>query len=240
MKRSEINALMRDAVGFMAGKSFLLPPFAYWRAADWQARDASYRELYDNQLGWDITDFGSGDFQKTGLLLFTLRNGSLSSPYYTKTYAEKIMIVEENQVTPLHFHSQKMEDIINRGGGNLLIRLYNSTPDGGLAATPVTAQVDGHWYAVPAGAEIKVTPGESITLVSGVYHTFRGETGKGKVLVGEVSKVNDDRTDNRFYEPVGRFPAIEEDEEPLYLLSMDYPRYWPLPENTAERGAECP
>ncbi|MEA4889841.1 MAG: D-lyxose/D-mannose family sugar isomerase [Clostridiaceae bacterium] len=240
MKRSEINTLMRDAVRFMAGKSFLLPPFAYWRAADWQDRDSTYRELFDNQLGWDITDFGSGDFQQTGLLLFTLRNGNLTMPLYPKTYAEKIMIVDENQVTPLHFHRKKMEDIINRGGGNLLIRLYNSTPDGGLAATPVTAQVDGHWHTVSAGTEVCLVPGESITLVSGVYHTFKGEAGKGKILVGEVSKVNDDQTDNRFYEPVGRFPAIEEDEEPLYLLSMDYPRYWQLPGISAKRGAECP
>ena len=64
---------------------------------------------------------------------------------------------------------------------------------------------------------------ESITLTSGMYHTFWGESGKGKILVGEVSKVNDDRVDNRFYEPVGRFPEIEEDEPPLYLLGMDYP-----------------
>jgi len=46
------------------------------------------------------------------------------------------------------------------------------------------------------------------------------------VLVGEVSKVNDDNTDNRFYESVGRFSAIEEDEAPLYLLVNDYERYY--------------
>lgn len=43
-----------------------------------------------------------------------------------------------------------------------------------------------------------------------------------KVLLGEVSKVNDDRIDNRFYEKTGRFPKIEEDEKPVTLLSMDY------------------
>jgi len=43
-------------------------------------------------------------------------------------------------------------------------------------------------------------------------------------LVGEVSECNDDYTDNRFYEEVGRFPAIEEDEPPLYYLVNDYPQ----------------
>ena len=42
------------------------------------------------------------------------------------------------------------------------------------------------------------------------------------MLVGEVSTVNDDETDNVFHEPVGRFPRIEEDEAPTRLLVIDY------------------
>jgi D-lyxose ketol-isomerase len=38
--------------------------------------------------------------------------------------------------------------------------------------------------------------------------------------------VNDDRTDNRFHTPVGRFPQIEEDAPPLHLLTVDYPNYY--------------
>jgi D-lyxose ketol-isomerase len=38
--------------------------------------------------------------------------------------------------------------------------------------------------------------------------------------------VNDDRTDNRFYESIGRFPQVIEDEPPLHLLTMDYAKYW--------------
>ena len=45
-------------------------------------------------------------------------------------------------------------------------------------------------------------------------------------MIGEVSLVNDDNTDNRFLEPVGRFAEIEEDEEPMFLLRDDYERYW--------------
>ena len=218
MKRSEINRIMRDAADFAREKGFLLPPFAFWSQEDWADKGEEYNELRENQLGWDITDFGSGDYTKVGLLMFTIRNGNFQRPD-----AEKLLIVEEGQVTPYHFHYKKMEDIINRGGGNLIVKLYNSTPDEKFADTPVTVRMDGRRYQVPAGSEITVHPGESITLTSGMYHTFWGESGKGKILVGEVSKVNDDRVDNRFYEPVGRFPEIEEDEPPLYLLGMDYP-----------------
>jgi D-lyxose ketol-isomerase len=174
-------------------------------------------------LGWDITDFGSGNFRKKGLLLFTLRNGNLNNEKYTKPYAEKIMIVEEEQVTPFHFHWNKMEDIINRGGGNLLIRLYNSTESEEFGEDPVNVSVDGRNFTIESGEIVRLTPGESITLPPYQYHEFWGEKGCGKVLVGEVSKVNDDRVDNRFYDEVGRFPAIEEDEYPLYLLCNEYP-----------------
>ncbi len=223
MKRSEINKLMREAVRLMREKHFLLPPYAYWRPEDWKNRGHEYDEIRDNMLGWDITDFGSGDFNKVGLLLFTLRNGNLDLRQYVKTYAEKIMIVGENQVTPYHFHFKKMEDIINRGGGNLMIRLYNSTPDEGLADTPVTVFSDGRKYEVKAGGVLRVGPGESVTFMPGQYHQFWGEKGRGPVLVGEVSQVNDDRVDNRFLEENGRFPQIEEDEKPLYYLSNEYP-----------------
>jgi len=183
-----------------------------------------YDEIRDNMLGWDITDFGSGNFMKVGLLMFTMRNGNFKVKKYIKLYAEKLLIVEEEQVTPYHFHWSKMEDIINRGGGNLVVQVYNSSEDGEFADTPVDISVDGRNYTVEAGSVIRLTPGESITLPTGQYHKFWGEKGKGKVLVGEVSKVNDDRVDNRFYEKVGRFPEIEEDEKPLYLLGNEYPR----------------
>lgn len=80
-------------------------------------------------LGWDITDFGSGDYSKIGLLMITLRNGNFNDKKYIKTYAEKLLIVKAKQITPFHFHWSKMEDIINRGGGNLIIQVYNSTED---------------------------------------------------------------------------------------------------------------
>lgn len=223
MKRSEINQILKSAKAFMAEKQFVLPPWAYWSVSDWKKNKDDAQEIIKNMLGWDITDFGSGDFNKRGLFLFTIRNGKLNVD--KKPYAEKIMIVEESQETPMHYHWSKMEDIINRGGGNLVIELFNSTNGTEFASTPVHFKTDGISRTVAAGGKVVLTPGESICLEQGVYHRFYGEVGKGTVLVGEVSMVNDDATDNCFYESIGRFPVIEEDEEPLHLLVSDYAQF---------------
>lgn len=228
MKRSEINHLIQEAMDFFDAHKFLLPPFAHWSAEDWQQRGPEAREIAQCQLGWDVTDFGSGDFEKTGLFLFTVRNGrpENAKTHQGKTYAEKIMVVREGQVTPWHFHWDKMEDIINRGGGDLVIGLANSTDDEQLADTEIEVSMDGVVRKVPAKGEVVLKPGESITLQPGLYHKFWGQPGTGLVLVGEVSRVNDDRTDNRFLEDIGRFPEIEEDEAPLRLLVSDYEKYY--------------
>ena len=221
MKRSELNQILRDAVAFIEEMKFLLPPFAYWTPKEWETRGHEYDEIRDNMLGWDITDFGHGDYQNLGLLMFTIRNGNFDNTKYVKPYAEKLLIVEEGQVTPCHFHWSKMEDIINRGGGDLIVEVYNSDANEGLADTDVDIYMDGRHFTVKAGATVRVRPGESISIQSGMYHKFWAEG--GKTLLGEVSKVNDDRVDNRFYEKMGRFPEIEEDEPALYLLCNEYP-----------------
>jgi D-lyxose ketol-isomerase len=223
MKRSEINQIIEDAKSFIAEKQFFLPPWAYWSVDDWKKNKQDALEIMDNMLGWDITDFGLGDFYSRGLFLFTIRNGKFNVD--KKPYAEKIMIVEENQETPMHYHWSKMEDIINRGGGNLVIELCNATSDSKFKPTPVHFKTDGVKRSVNAGGKVVLTPGESICLEQGMYHRFYGETGKGKVLVGEVSMVNDDTSDNCFYEKFGRFPEIVEDVQPVHLLVGDYANY---------------
>jgi len=223
MKRSEINRLVQSSIEFFDQMNFKLPPWAFWKPEDWKGKYETCSEIADNMLGWDLTDFGSGDFHRSGLILFTIRNGNFKKD--KKPYAEKIMIVEEMQETPTHFHWSKMEDIINRGGGNLVIELWNSTPDEKLSNEPFTVKTDGVLRILMPGDKIILTPGESICLTQGLYHRFYGEAGKGKALVGEVSAVNDDNTDNRFNPPVGRFPKIEEDETPVHLLVSDYLKY---------------
>jgi D-lyxose ketol-isomerase len=223
MKRSEINQLILSSIAFFDNMNFRLPLWAFWKPEDWKGKYASCREIVDNMLGWDLTDFGSGDFHRCGLILFTIRNGNLKKD--KKPYAEKIMIVEEMQETPMHFHWSKMEDIINRGGGNLVMELYGSDEKEKFTNKPIQVKVDGVQRIVSAGGYVILTPGESICLEQGIYHRFFGEKGKGRVLVGEVSAVNDDTSDNRFHDQVGRFPDIDEDEKPIHLLVSDYSNY---------------
>jgi D-lyxose ketol-isomerase len=232
MKRSEINVIMQEADDFIHSRGFYLPPFAYWTPEAWTKKGAEVNEIAENKLGWDITDFGKGDFKTFGLFLFTIRNGNIRGlqKLQGKLYAEKIMIVEAGQITPMHFHWNKMEDIINRGGGELVIQLYNATIDEQLdQKNPVLVSVDGLRRTLEPGATLRLAPGESICLEQRWYHQFWGD---GRVLVGEVSLVNDDAHDNRFFESVGRFPEIEEDEPPMHLLVNDYIRYYPIKPST--------
>ncbi len=225
MKRSEINAQIKMAIAFTDKLGFKLPPFTGWTPDEWETKGVEYDEIRENMLGWDVTDYGEGKFDELGLVLVTIRNGNQKMPEkYPKPYAEKIFILGQNQVSPMHFHWVKMEDIINRGGGNLLVQLYNKTDDNKLDSTDVMIKQDGRCYFVEAGVKIKLTPGESISFEKEVYHEMTVEAGTGAVLAGEVSQCNDDTTDNYFLNPLGRFPEIDEDEPAFRLLCNEYPR----------------
>lgn len=225
MKRSEINAALRELETMAAKCGFQLPPFCHLTPEQWKSCGHEYDEVRENMLGWDITDYGLGRFDQVGFSLITLRNGNQKLPdKYPKPYAEKLLYLKEGQYSPMHFHWHKMEDIINRGGGDVLIRVYNSTPEEDLdRESPVHVHMDGRERIVPAGTQVRLSPGESITITPYLYHDFEVAPGTGPVLLGEVSQVNDDNTDNRFYEPVGRFPTVEEDEPPYRLLCSEYP-----------------
>ena len=225
MKRSEINRALRELEAMCAQCGFALPPFCHVPPERWHELGHEYDEVRDCRLGWDMTDYGKGDFDRFGFSLITIRNGNRAmADKYPKVYAEKLLYLKEGQYAPNHFHWYKTEDIINRGGGNVLIRVYNSLPDEEIDYhSPVTVHTDGRTYTVPAGTQVRLTPGESIHIQQRLYHDFSVEEGGGPVLLGEVSQCNDDNTDNRFNPPVGRFPSIEEDEPPYRLLCNEYP-----------------
>ena len=224
MKRSDVNAIIREAERFIASFGFRLPPFADWSPKDMQARRPHIDAIVDARLGWDITDYGQGTFDALGLVLFTTRNGRLSDLRSGggMAYAEKIMISRRDQISPLHRHIVKAEDIINRGGATLAIEMFESDGNGALdPRAPVIVRSDGLRRELPAGGVLKLAPGESVTLMPGNWHKFWGDG--GHVLIGEVSTVNDDTNDNVFAERIGRFGTIEEDEAPYRLLVSDYP-----------------
>ena len=221
MKRSQINRLIEETMAWLEQRQVVLPPFAHWTPEEWAEKDRSYDEIRANMLGWDVTDYGRGDFDRVGLLLFTSRNGNLQDSRFAKPYAEKLLVSREGQLSPNHFHWHKMEDIINRGGGDLMVQVWNATAEEELGKDDVTVRLDGHLTTVPAGTVLELHPGESITIPPRLYHAFWGRG--GNVLAWEVSMVNDDNTDNRFYEPQARFTAIDEDEPARHLLCNEYP-----------------
>ena len=226
MKRSSINDIITEADELMRSFGFVMPPFAYWSPNEFKARKDIAKNVIAARCGWDITDYGAGKYDEMGLFLFTLRNGRLADLQRGggMCYAEKLLISKKDQLSPMHTHLLKAEDIINRGGATLVVELFGSDDAGNFADDKGgTVYCDGIKCDFVAGEKLQLAPGESVTLMPGDWHAFWGDG--GDVLIGEVSTVNDDETDNIFREPIGRFANIEEDVNPKHLLVSDY-RKW--------------
>jgi D-lyxose ketol-isomerase len=226
MKRSRINDIIEASDAMMRSFGFVMPPFAYWTPDEFKARKNDAQNVIDARCGWDITDYGAGKYDEMGLFLFTLRNGRLADLQRGggMCYAEKLLISKQDQLSPMHTHVLKAEDIINRGGATLVVELFGSDGNGNFDVNQGgTVFCDGIQRNFAAGEKLRLGPGESVTLMPGDWHAFWGDG--GDVLIGEVSTVNDDETDNIFREPIGRFADIEEDVDPVHLLVSDY-RNW--------------
>jgi D-lyxose ketol-isomerase len=224
MKRSEVNSYLKAAHAMLAKINFSLPAFGYWTTEEWRKRVAETANIRALMIGWDVSDFGSGDFAKGGgAVLFTLRNGSVGRADIGTPYAEKLICYRDGQFIPLHYHAVKTEDIINRGGGRIWMELYTAKADGGIdRESPVTVDCDGVRKTVAAGERIFIEPGCSVTYRPRLYHLFGAE---GDTVAGEVSSVNDDKTDNYFLEKLPRFNEIIEDEAPLHPLCNEYDKW---------------
>lgn len=223
MKRSEINRAVQWASELMKEYHISLPSYAAWSPAEWKAREAETGLIRKLMLGWDITDFGCGDFDRIGTVLYTLRNGSDTDPGTGVPYCEKYLVLQDGQRLPKHYHVSKTEDIINRAGGLLQVFLWNADPETGRELdTDVVVFQDGIRHVYRPGEEILVSPGNSISLTPYLAHIFGPKPGSGPLICGEVSKVNNDLTDNFFLEPTSRFPEIEEDEPALHPMCNEY------------------
>lgn len=225
MKRSEVNAAIKWAEDFLAANNIRLPDMAYWSLDDWKRNAAKMDTVKCVELGWDITDFGRGDFGTLGAVLYTVRNGLVDRPEVGVPYCEKYIIMKEGQRLPNHYHVFKSEDIINRAGGDISVYLWNADPKTGRQLdTDVKVFMDGIAHVFKAGEEIVVKKGNSITLSPYISHIFGPKKGTGDCIVGEVSKVNDDHTDNYFLEEVARFADIVEDVPALHPLCNELGR----------------
>jgi len=113
-----------------------------------------------------------------GLFLFTVRNGDAAdlSKGTGMLYAEKIMISRKDQYSPMHRHNIKAEDIINRGGGKLVLELFAPLPDGGIdREAEVTVPVDGILRKFPAGGKLSleiIEDEDPVHLLVSDYETY--------------------------------------------------------------------
>ncbi len=231
--RSTVDRYIEEGMMLLdkLGKLHLLPPQAYWNLDDFVARTDDLDEMKRKGIGWDVTDFGSGRYREVGLLLYTLSNGMMvpgtEDGSFDQDYANKLLIVGEGQVTPMHHHGTKKEDIWNIGGGVLEIGLYAVDQTTGSIDTQAQIKIlrNNMWRIYNPATVISLEPGERVRLDTNHYHKFWGRKDKGPVVVMEVSMVNDDKSDNYFLteDKVGRFPEIEEDKKPRHLLYSEYP-----------------
>lgn len=226
MKRSEINELIGWAKELLARSNIRLPDLAYCTPDELKRQADKLDHVKKLELGWDITDFGSNDFAKIGAVLYTVRNGLLQDPSVGVPYCEKYIVMRDGQHLPNHYHVFKSEDIINRAGGDFSVQLWNADRETGkMLDTDVHVRMDGIEHVVKPGEEIIVRKGQSISLTPYIAHIFGPKPGTGDCIIGEVSKVNDDHTDNYFLDPISRFADIEEDERPIHLLCNEYGKF---------------
>ena len=217
MKRSEINQAIIEAKKMMENYSWVLPQWGYWSKEDYINEPSVSKYLKDHQMGWDVTDFGKGLFNEQGITLFCIRNG-IQGNAQDKPYAEKLLFMREGQEIPFHSHKVKLEDIINRGGGDLAIEFVMVNEHLKEKNKNINILVDGVQVEVEPNEPLILKRGQSVTVERNIYHKFYAVKGTGMVMAGEVSQVNDDNNDNYFLEPVGRFTQIEEDQQPIHPL----------------------
>ena len=159
---------------------------------------------------WDVTDLGLGDWRTVGLVLVNLAE--------EPEYCEKLMYGQRGMTTPAHTHRVKKEDIICRAG-YLSLTVWNKAPC--LADGDVDLKFCGQARTAPSGTTFSLGPGERVTIVPGVWHSFVPLS--DECIIGEVSTANDDVNDNVFDDPnIGRFPTIEEDEPGTVRLISEF------------------
>jgi D-lyxose ketol-isomerase len=223
MKRSQINAAIDLAQQAMRQHGVRLPEYAYWSPDDWRKAGPEYRRVFLNALGWAVTDFGQGDFDRCGITMFDVRNGTREHPAEGTPYGEKIYVLKPGQRLPFHFHYNKTEDIISYAGGTLMIQLYNARADDSVDdALPGEVYLDGVRKPFDPGQVFEMPHGRSMTIVPRLYHRFWAKEGGGVLVGGEISTISVPKTDNHFDAGARRFVPIEEDEAPRWLLNVDY------------------
>ena len=171
MKRSEINQAIMEAKKMMEEYLWILPQWGYWSKDDYSKQPTTSHYLKEHQMGWDVTDFGKGLFNQQGITLFCIRNG-IQGNTEDKPYAEKLLFMQEGQEIPYHSHKVKLEDIINRGGGDLAIEFVEVDEHLKEKNSKINILVDGVEVEVLPHEPLILKRGQSVTVERNIYHKF--------------------------------------------------------------------
>lgn len=224
MKRSFVEARIEAMLAMSERHGVKLPPFALWSDAEYRDDPVAARRIAERGLGWNVVEFRPGAFAQEGLTAFTLRMGDWRGLQAGRgrLYAEKALLAEDKQRTPYHYHIVKTEDIVNRGGARFVIELCKVDRSGARLKDRFRVVKDVTNFDLGPGDQVRLEPGESLTLEPFVAHAFWAEG--GATLAGEVSLANDDGTDNYFLPPLKPPAPIEEDHSRRYVTVQDHAR----------------
>ncbi len=206
--------MIKDAELLFELNGFRLPPFAYLMPSEWLTKSASYSELRHNGLGWMCTDFGA---DHGAVIRFILRRGDPEAEKYRKPYSEEIFMCRKGTSVPPHCHLSRMQDIVNRGGGVLTVRILGTRK----GMENVTLRKDGFTFTVHQYGLVKLCEGESLTIPAGCIHEICADG--DDVAVSEISTFMCITSDDYFtVRKPARSLKLEEDEPPYRLLISDY------------------
>ena len=131
MKRSRVNEIIREADAFIRSFGYVMPPFAYWTPDELQGAPAAPASSTPGSAGTSPT---TARATSTSSACSCSPCATAAPPISPRgsgmLYAEKIMISRKDQLSPMHRHDVKAEDIINRGGGTLVLELFSRDADG--------------------------------------------------------------------------------------------------------------
>ena len=224
MRRSFVDARIDEMQALCDRHGVSLPAFSGWGEAAFRANPDSMALIAARGLGWNVVEFRPGAFASDGLTLFTLRMGDWRDleTKRGRLYAEKAIMSLDGQRAPHHYHVVKTEDIVNRGGARFVVELFQVDARGEPTRDRFRVLKDVSVLDLGPGDQVRLEPGESLTLEPYVAHAFWAEG--GTALAGEVSLANDDRSDNYFVPSLAPPDPIEEDAPARHVTVADYGR----------------
>jgi D-lyxose ketol-isomerase len=224
VKRSFIDSRIVATAALCDKHGVKLPPFAFWSEEQYRDDPAAAQRIAEGGLGWNVSEFRPGGFAAEGLVVFTSRMGDWRqlATGCGRLYGEKLLVAEDGQRTPHHYHIVKTEDILNRGGARFVVELFKVDHAGTPLKERFRVLKDVKTLDIGPGDRVSLEPGESIVLEPFVAHAFWAEG--GTTLGGEVSLVNDDATDNYFLPPLAPLTPIEEDQPGKFVTVRDHAR----------------